>query len=238
MSNTKFDFEEAERVYKLIISVGDKAKDNIRDLRKQHIDWHPDTDIRISGFCKLSNVHGATALGIKYYANYLIDPKWWADNSSGYSGEDINRMNRSFTDMQKFGFIQAGFSTMESTLRELLRSVDPIACNRSTDAFKNVYECLIRTKLTDIDKTSCDLLDLMKCIRNTNHNNGVYFSKRNNESISYAGTKYDFVHGKKVDFITWDLICNLHEDARNLLKKIVDHPLISSLPGTIVDPYA
>ena len=233
-----FDRTEAEKIFNRLNAVSDQAQIDMNRLREKNSGWHRDTDIRLTGFAKLINAHGAAALGIKFYTDNLINPEWWDQNACGYSVEDKRRRNRAFLDVHKIGLIQVGFVAVESSLRELLRNIDPMACNNSTDAFKNIYDCLIKTKL-NINSEYCDLLDLMRIIRNTIHNNGVFYSTKGNDiNLFHKGTEYKFEHGKKPNFITWDLICDLHEDLSGFFVEVSEHQIVGSLPGTIDDPYS
>lgn len=239
MTAQKIDHNEAVRICNLLWTTVNKTKTNIQELRSSHPDWDPETDIRISGFGKLQNAITATTFGIKFYTDNLLKPKWWNNNSSGYTSEDKKLINRAFMDFQRIGLIQVSFLAIESTIRSLLREVDPNACTGGTDPFKNIYECLIRTKLTGCNTEWCDFLDLWREVRNTIHNNGIYFSKDGlDKTVSFKGNAYKFYHKKKVDFVTWDMLSNIQRDACILLREIVDHDEVSSIGGTIQDLYA
>ena len=229
----------AGRIGKALDNASRGCLDHIRALREAHPDWHPDNDARISGFAKLSNVERSTALGIKFYADCLIDQDWWAANSSGYSAQDCRRINIAYMDLEKIAAIQGGFSALESTLRVLLRDVDAGACGGGMAEFKSIYDCLFRTKLTNQPSEGIELLDLLRETRNTVHNNGVYFNRRRcpRVTVSYRGVDYHFDHASKLDFVKWDLLISLLRDSAKFLLEVVNDPVIVA-PGSKTDPYA
>ena len=57
-------------------------------------------------------------------------------------------------------------------------------------------------------------------------------------SITYDGQTYNFLHAQKIDFLSWDLLIELHDDARILLREVVDNAAVAGISGTIPDPYA
>jgi len=142
-------------------------------------------------------------------------------------------------DLQKIAAIQGGFSAIESTLRVLLRAVDAGACGGGMAEFKSIYECLFRTKLTNQPSEGIELLDLLREVRNTVHNNGVYFNRhgRPRVTVSYRGDDYHFDHASKLGFVKWDLLISLLRDSAKLLLEVVNDPVIVA-PGSITDPYA
>lgn len=238
MTIQKLDHKETERICGLLWKIIEAIKTDVQGLRAIYPDRDPETDIRISGFGKLQNAMTATTLGIKFYTAHLINPEWRDKNSSGYSPEDKKRIIRPYMDFQQIGLTQVGFLAIESTVRSVLREVNPNACNGGIGPLRNIYECLIRTKLTGFNTGWCDFLDMWREVRNTIHNNGIYFSKDGSDkTISFKGNTYQLCHKKKVDFVTWDMLCNIQDDARVFLREIVDHPQVAGIGGTITDLY-
>lgn len=237
---SKFDREEAARVSGDLSQLADHANTRINTLRCDYPDWHRDEDARISGFAKISNVTTSVALGLKFYRDQLIDPAWWSTNTNGtFSAEDKQRINRAYVDLVKIGLIQIGFSAVESTLRDLLRAIDPAACAGGTEGFESIYKCLFRSKLSSVPADGCELLDLLREVRNTVHNNGVYFNRRGQDlPVIYKGDTYDFRHRQKVDFLTWDLLISLYRDVCDLLYHVVTDSVVTGISGGIRDSYA
>jgi hypothetical protein len=144
-----------------------------------------------------------------------------------------------FDSFIKIGFVQFIFSSLESGLRINLRALDSSACNNATAKFKSIYECLLRSKLAGVPPGSIDLLDLFRCIRNTIHNNGVFYNRSgNDEQVVYNGSTYCFIYGKAVNFVTWDFIISIVHDLIDLVVVIVCDPNVVLIMGTIQDPFA
>ena len=82
-----------------------------------------------------------------------------------------------------------------------------------------------------------ELLDLTREIRNLIHNGGVYFSEEGKDKKrSYKGTTYEFRHGKRVAFVTWDLLLKLAKDIHQLLVRVIGHQKICAL-AEITNPF-
>ena len=72
-------------------------------------------------------------------------------------------------------------------------------CNNGTADFKSIYD--LKLKLQQQRKDYKDLLDLLRHICNTIHNNGVYFHPDGkNKTVTYKGEQYMFDIGKPVKF--------------------------------------
>jgi len=79
------------------------------------------------------------------------------------------------------------------------------------------------------------LLDLLRCIRNTIHNNGVYLpSTGKDETIEYNGAIYTFIVGNKIGF-TWHQLLDFVVDVDKMLLAIILNPKVIALPA-IDDP--
>ena len=228
------------KIVRSLESLRDKAyskKERIIDDFPQIDTEH---DARITTFSKFINVTNSSQLGLTFAGQHLLSSNWWKKTAR----KDIPDQEKSiyineFENFTKLGFVQFIFSSTESGLRLILKAINSQACNNGTAAFKSIYECLLRSKLSQYPKESVELLDLLRLNRNTIHNNGVYFHKSgNNESVTYDGTTYDFKIGKPVDFVTWDFIIEISEDILDLLDKIVRDQNVASINQTINDPFS
>jgi hypothetical protein len=84
---------------------------------------------------------------------------------------------------------------MESRFRLFIVAIKPTACQSGTDLFYKVRDCL----LSEIKKEGYkEMLEFFALIRNTIHNNGVYFNK--NKTLRYRGKEYNFEYGKITDY--------------------------------------
>jgi len=78
----------------------------------------------------------------------------------------------------------------------------------------------------------------MRNVRNVIHNNGV-FSPIDGKSrtLIYKDNEYSFIPGKLLHFVEWPLLLDLANDFRGLMFQISVDEKISSLPGTIPEPF-
>jgi hypothetical protein len=194
-------------------------------------------DIRLSVFTKIENAVGSTALGFESMTEFLILHRRHRDGNMRAPIEQS--VSKELAAFYKLGFIQFVFSAIESSLRSLLRALNPTAANNGTAKFKAIYDCLLRTELAlQRAQDWVDMLDFFRLIRNTLHNNGVYFHQSGTDTqVMYRGDLYQFKHGQKIDFVYWDLCLILLDDSIDLLKSMHAHPCVLSLPST-KDPFA
>lgn len=194
-------------------------------------------DARITVLTKLEHVIGSTALGFECLTEFLLLPR---HHRNGILHSPISDdVKGEFVKFFRLGFVQLVFSAIESAMRLLLRKINPVACNGATTEFKSVYDCLLRTELRlEEAQNWVEMLDLFRLIRNTLHNNGVYFHKScNSVTVPYRGKTYEFKHGEKIDFVFWDLKLSLLDDVIWLVRHILDHPRVVALDHTR-DPFA
>ena len=194
-------------------------------------------DIRLSVFTKIEYAVGSTALGFESMTEFLSMHRRHRDGSLHAPIEQS--VSTELAAFYKLGFMQFVFSAIESSLRSLLRALNSTAAKNGTAEFKAIYDCLLRTELAlPRAQDWVDMLDLFRMIRNTLHNNGVYFHKSGTDTeVTYRSCVYQFKHGQKIDFVYWDLCLSLLDDSIDLLKTMQAHARVLSLPNT-KDPFA
>lgn len=202
----------------------------------QFPDWNPIKDARITIFAKCINVCNSTHLAFIYLHFNLTNIQWWKQIANTEIPEDDIKLYASEYDMfTKIGFIQFSFSSVESAFRIFVKEIDPSACNNGTADFKNIYSYLLKKlNLQNYENT----LDLLRLIRNTIHNNGVYFHRSgNNESVIHKGIIYDFNIGTPISFVTWNFIFEIIREVEDLIVDVVNSKEIKNIVS-INDPYA
>ena len=205
-----------------------------------HPEWRRGVDARLTGFGKLANIVESAELALKFLDEELSTTAWWERVYGRLPcAQDMSIYIRgSSANSPKADSVQMGFGSIESTLRIFLRAIDPGACLGGTSEFKSVYECLFRTKIVALTP-ALPLLDLLRMMRNTIHNNGFHFHrKRQDGSVEYKGVVRQFPIGRPIDFATWALIIELLEDAVDMLDAAVNSPEIGGIGGEILDPFA
>jgi hypothetical protein len=204
-------------------------------LTKTYPTWNQNIDARISVFSKFINVISSTNLGMDFIMLDLTSDDWWQSKSKQQiPTELIKHSIREFDIFLKISFFHLFFSSIESSIRAIVQALDPQACDSGKDNFKNLYAWLLsRIKL----EKWISLLDLLRCIRNTIHNNGIYFPKSGkNETITYKGIEYNFIVGNKIGF-TWEQLSQFTSDVKDMLFEIVESQEVVS-KDAISDPFA
>lgn len=176
-----------------------------RSLAAEHPDWDPALDARLAAFTIIADAlgHAGTALSRAPGA------------PDGYAR---------FVQTACLGAVMGG---TEVFFRSVIRALAPDACNRGAGEFKGVYDAVLaRVRL----RRWIALLDLLRVVRNTIHNHGVYLYKHpRDHAIVYKGRRYPFALGRRVEFITWDLLLEWVADLARLLEETARSPRVSGL---------
>jgi hypothetical protein len=90
-------------------------------------------DIRLSVFTKIENAVGSTALGFESMTEFLVLHRRHRDGNMRAPIEQS--VSKELAAFYKLGFIQFVFSAIESSLRSLLRALNPTAANNGTGDF-------------------------------------------------------------------------------------------------------
>ena len=189
---------------------------------------------------KFINVLNSVQLAFTFTSKHLLHKQWWdAIAKTSIPDGDKQAYARQFENFSKIGFVHALFSAIESSLRLFLRALDPAACNGGTAEFKSIYDCLFNSKLAKTPTDGTQLLDLLRLIRNTIHNNGVYISPRGGAvTLNWQGKTFDFKQGVAVDFVTWDFLILVSDSLRALLRQVVEDSNLRKVTVEINDPFS
>ena len=219
-----------------IQEIRDSFINNKDKLIIQFQNWDTIKDARITVFSKCINVCNSTQLSFTFMHFHLAHFNWWKQIAKiEIPVKDAQIYANEYDMFTKIGFIQLTFSSIESAFRMYVKSLDTNACNNGTAEFKSIYSWLLRRLNLQSHE---DLLDLLRLIRNTIHNNGVYFHKSGiTESVTYKGTVYNFNIGIPVNFVTWTFIFEVMKNVEDLIIDVVKSNEISSI-NQIIDPYA
>lgn len=197
-------------------------------------------DARITAFSKLINVLNSVQLAFTFVSKHLLHKPWWdAIARTPIPDSDKQVYANEFANFTKVGFVHAMFSSIESSLRLFLRALDPVACNGGMAEFKSIYDCLFSSKLATAPTDGTQLLDLLRLVRNTIHNNGVYFNPRGgNVTLNWQGQTFEFRQGAPVDFVTWEFLIRVSDSLRTLLRQVVEDAKLRNVTVEIDDPFS
>lgn len=116
----------------------------------------------------------------------------------------------------------------------LAQTLDPDVYRKNARNFKSTYSWFLKT-LNLVDHEP--LLDLLRHIRNTVHNNGVYYHPNEKDlAVKWKGHTYTFVIGERPDFVGWQHLLSMLPDLSATLTAVVKGDQIVALkavPETI-----
>jgi hypothetical protein len=207
-----------------------------KDLIARHPIWQADIDARLVIFSKCANVIHSAFLFLLLQRHELSLRSFWTKNFDNVpSDNDLKTHLRECEMFIKTGLFHFIFASLESSMRLFVRAIDPMACNDGAAQFKSIYAWLL---IRLGNRSHEPLFDLLRLIRNTIHNNGVYVSPRaRNETIAYDGVSYEFEHRKHIDFITWEFVLKRYEDLARTLVQVVEAHELTAI-SYIEDPSA
>jgi hypothetical protein len=192
------------------------------EILSNHPAFDKNKDIRINIFSKCINVFDATHLSLIFYSHHLQKENWWRQTATKLSlkippEDDRKDLLKVYLMFIKIGFVQTFVSSaLESSIRTIISNVNPMRYKKEGWSFEGAYHLLL-AELNQLE--SKPLLDILRCIRNTNHDNGVYYGK--NETIPYKGNIYEFKNEESVEFVSWDFILSMAKNAKELILSIV-----------------
>lgn len=203
-------------------------------IKSQQPDWFASKDIRSTILGRSASCITDAASGLINAAGYMMKPEWWMHHFHTSPPPNVCRnYAQRHEGFIKLAFVLVFFSGIESSIRQITRTIHPGKYCNSTTSFYSIYKPLL-TDLKMQDFVSS--LDLFREIRNACHNNGVYFNAKGDRILEYKGCRYHFQNGKKLDFVSWNLILDLVENTFDMIVKIISHPDIERLDH-IEDPY-
>lgn len=207
-------------------SIRNSYADTRRDIISQFPRYDIDRDIRVNIFSKCVNALDGLHLGMIFYNNHLTDPDWWTETASRMNlreppGDNKLDLVENFAIFLKIAFIQTFVSSaLESSIRSIALSVNEEEYRKAEHSFKKVYGLLLSEASLQASSNQYEaLLDVLRCIRNANHDNGVYYGR--NEDIEYRGAHYSFRNERRITFLTWDLLLDFSSELKDLIRDLV-----------------
>src|ERR671919_928954 len=185
------------------------------------MDLHPSyglSDARLTIFSKVIGIQRSMTMCWVFRRDHLTDPIWWQSLSYDIrwhipigSRQLDDVLSRYIDELAYFlitGFVHGLCSAIESSFRIYVRVLSTTACNSGNAEFISIYTWLI--KRLGLPKYLC-LLNLLRQMRNTYHNNGVYYH-----------TGVAMQKGNDVGYNRPDVY--IIDDRRRLIAYIIDSP--------------
>jgi hypothetical protein len=229
-----------------------KLRESFDKYRAQYINSHntfsKNRDARITIFSRCIAVLDSTLLFIMFRTFQLKKDEWWSSLPEEYRNlgilsntiqspppGDRDKIIKVVDFFWLFSYVILLFSSLESSLRTIVRVVYPNKYNDGRGDLTQIYQALLSTNF------SCykDLLELFRLSRNTSHNNGVYFPviKGDNRVVTYNDVSYYFKDGKMVQFgdLAEIMFFEITPGLLNMINDIVNSPDVSK-QSQIIDP--
>lgn len=218
---------------------------NLVDIIKKYPKIKKEKDGRVTFFSKSIVVIDSVTMCCIFADRHLSNNKWWTTSARLYNLNPpplVSRkpMREGFKQFILLGCFHFMYSAMESSIRLITKAIDRVQYEERQDSFEKIYSWLIvRLK---VKKRYAKLMDVLRLIRNTIHNNGVYSpvsrkgKRPKNRQISWKGTKCKFQVDRNVkvdDF--WRLVFVTTPDCLSMLQQIIDSNEVSNIPY-IKDP--
>ena len=203
-------------------------------------------DVRMTAFTHLYHTLDFALVSIRLLNDFLLPSQneWWQQPKQQtvfgsypepYREAIANSFNNAFV---KYTFMHKLFGGIENTFRQLLRKIDPSAANNATEDIGGVFRALC-LRIGHTPPESNELLKLLGLSRNTIHNNGVFYPKKQqDDQVTYKGKTYHFMHTKPVDFLNWNFLIGRLDDVRELFTAIISNANIIGIADEIPDLFA
>jgi len=138
---------------------------------------------------------------------HMNDPAWWEQYAPG-TGRDLADPGRTaFNRGVKSVLIVELLGNLEHSFRLILNQLDP-----GTRALKflDICQSLFRTsnpRLRNVPAGWEPTVQLLRLMRNTIHTSWAYSPESGkNCTVIFNSIKYEFIVGKPLDFVSWDLL--------------------------------
>lgn len=243
----------------LIAKMASQSK-SYRNARNNYIaknpSINPDKDARITTFSKC--IVTIQSLWIAYMFRTLdLKTNQWDKLGSrlvkiGLKRTDIKKIEiptissdrdlvtLEFEQFIAYAYLLLLFSSLESSLRIIVKLVYPAKFLGKQGNFKGNFNEIAQALLKGKYLQYKDLLEILRLLRNTCHNNGVYMpeTKGDNRSVPYKQKTYQFTDGIPVKLgDTFRLfLFNIAPDTLKLIKDIVNSPDVVK-QTQITDPF-
>ena len=161
---------------------------------------------------------------------YLIRSEWWDQTHKRVpTSLQINHMIESLDTNIKRGFLIGVFAVQEHSLRHYIRKIE----GEDSDLSKKAYWKIKKYFFDNISFSNEELynsaLRLFSAIRNTIHNDGIYYPPDNSElEINYRGEDFKFIPGEPITFVEWELLLKITEDLADFIFEIVQSDLMDN----------
>jgi len=204
--------------------------------------WDKKRDLRITSIKRLTRLMIGLNVSFIYLSNSDQEKILESIRLAFEKGVEIERYLKINELFLINGFVPSLLFIAESVLRDYLRFLDEETYESNKRNIINVCKYLLVDKLEwEFVRFDCSVINFLRLIRNTLHNNGVHIplsEKEKNITVEYKGNDYPFLYGERPNFVTWDLLLDIADDIRSLLFHTANNKAIRSISGLILDTHS
>jgi hypothetical protein len=197
------------------------AEKELQAIKRDYPHW-PQDDARRCAIMRLASILFLPVVSLYTIRIHMADPAWWEQYAQG-TGNDLADPGRMVFDRGIKGkLIMDLVGNSEHSFRLILNQLDP---TNKTLNFASTCQSLFRASNAHLQNIPTDwgpTINLLRLILNTVHNVGAYFpDSGKNTTVVFKGKKYEFIVGRPLDFISWDLLGEISESLFQILIAVV-----------------
>jgi hypothetical protein len=205
-----------------------------RRVIAEHPEWLQQHDARSNLLAKPVNLILIAIVNMRLTRQFLPHVEFWRSQVSPTldSAESIGAPYFEQNTFYRFGFFLFLLSNIEHGLRAIQPRIVKGIDVHSQKPFEQVYRSLFNAVLAPARATELGTLyDLLRTMRNTLHNNGVY-SPHNQKDVAFsvAGQAYEFRVNRRVEYFGWEYFIRWLGPIREGLADLIDAPAVLAVP--------
>lgn len=218
----------------------------IASIERDHPTWCPplrsvdtvhDGDVRREYFGKLQTAFVSSMLARAFLARDAVAAEWWGENKwLGFVPEDepgplISETTLAFEFTTDFSLLHEVSSITESALRDIVRSAHGRFGKATRRSFASICDRILEE--TDL-KEFGPLFRIVRNIRNTVHNNGVFLPDDDQDDVvQHKGVTFEFRRGLAVRLPFRSTVAIAHELEWAMYRIVESAPVatLSSCPA-------
>jgi len=206
------------------------AENELYTIERDFPNWSKD-DARRCAIMRLASILFVPVVSLYTMRVHMCDPAWWELYAPGAGSTLADEGRTAFNKGIRGNLIVDLVGNLEHSFRLILNQLDP--ANKASK-FSTIYQGLFRATnphLTNVPADCEPTMKLLRLIRNTIHTSWTYFPDNGkDETITFKGASYQFVVGRPLDFISWDLVGEISESVLQIVIGVVRDTNVVRLP--------
>lgn len=207
------------------------AENELQAIKRDYPHW-PQDDARRCAVMRLASILFFPVVSLYTMRIHMADPAWWEQYAQGFGNDLADHGRTAFNRGVKSMLILDLVGNTEHSFRLILNQLDP---SNRTSNLVTICHSLFRIRNPNLQSIPANwepTINLLRLMRNTIHNSWAHFPDNGkNATVTFKGNKYEFIVGKPLDFVSWDLIGDLSESLFQIVVAVVrDANVVRFLP--------